>query len=233
MLAQDYLSESPPQYLYRQSAAEVLKDMKANHIQQALVVERVSPRNDAEYLEYHGWVSLENLEKHAKNKEQFKAQNIADCLENDRVFLYNSQHIFDSIKWFTDAKMQWAPVLDMQERFLGAIGIDQALRCFAEVTASRDPGVILVLEIARNQYSPAQIASIIESNRSILLSLSLAPAPEPNNLYVNLKIASADTTSMVLGFERFGYKIAHVFADQNLNSAAEDHYNALMRYLDV
>jgi CBS domain-containing protein len=143
------------------------------------------------------------------------------------------QHIFDAVKVMLDSDVSIVPVLDMQRRYMGCITRADLVRVLGEITSSTEPGDMIILEIERHNYSLTQIASIIEQHSAKVINMFLSPVPLSYNIYVNLKITGGDTSAVVLSLERHGYRIAYIFADNDLLRDSKDRFDALMRFINL
>lgn len=153
--------------------------------------------------------------------------------ESEHLYLYANQHVFDAVQLVIDNQLTIAPVLNENDEYLGAITPNEMAKCFAEVVRVDENGAVIILEVEQFNYSLTQIASIVESNHGKILNVFLSEAPEDHNVYVNIKINTEEISSIVLTFERYGYRIAHIFADTKQLRDTHDRYNALMAYLTI
>jgi len=153
--------------------------------------------------------------------------------DSQKLYLYSTQHVFDAVQLVIDNHITIAPVLNERDEYLGAITPNEMARCFAEVVRVDENGAVIILEVEQFNYSLTQIASIVESNHGKILNVFLSAAPEDHNVYVNIKINTEEISSIALTFERYGYRIAHIFADTKQLRDTHDRYNALMAYLNI
>lgn len=153
--------------------------------------------------------------------------------DSEGFYLLGSQHVFDAVQLVVDNNLTVAPVLNEKKEYLGCITPNEMAHCFAEVVAVEENGAFVILDVERYNYSLSQIASIVESNHGKILNVFLYQAPDSSRVYVNIKINTEDMSSIVLTFERFGYRIAHIFADYKQLRDTQDRYNALMAYINI
>jgi acetoin utilization protein AcuB len=149
-------------------------------------------------------------------------------------FVYSGQHIYEVIEIASRLRLTVIPVLDEDKNYKGLIGQSDLLAQVAALAAVRDPGGIIVLEMNQHDYSLSQIAQIIESNNSKVLSLYIKNAGESTMMEVTIKISSTDMTSIIKTFDRYNYHIKATFMDDdNLSSFYENRYEQFMRYLNI
>jgi signal-transduction protein with cAMP-binding, CBS, and nucleotidyltransferase domain len=151
-----------------------------------------------------------------------------------RPYVIFNQHIFEVIELATRLELTVIPVLDEKNSFLGVITQQDLLQYFAELTAVKHPGGIIVLELNVNDYSLSQIAQIVESNDTKILSLYISTPLDSTHLNVTLKLNRTDLTSVIQTFIRYNYNIKASYSDADtLTGMYENRYEMFMRYLNV
>jgi hypothetical protein len=105
---------------------------------------------------------------------------------------------------------------------------------FAKYSAIERQGGILVIEVHVNDYSPSEIAQIVESNDAKILSLYVASMPDSSRMEVTIKVNVSDLSSIIQTFNRFEYEVKASYLELDKQ---EDLYNSryelLMRYLNT
>ena len=145
-----------------------------------------------------------------------------------------NQHIYEVMELASNLKLSVVPVLDNNNHYLGLITNNDLLHYFAEMSAIRQPGGIIVLEINTNDYSLTQIAQIVESNDAKILSMYVTSHEDSTKMEVTLKINRKDLTSIVQTFTRYNYIIKASFMDEDdMNSLYESRYESFMKFLDI
>ena len=120
--------------------------------------------------------------------------------------LYSSDHIYEAMRLLYEHNLTIIPVVDPEtEDYLGLISMEDLLKFFAGVGAFHEPGSIIVLEIARKDYILSEIARIVESENSVILSTFLTTTRDSEKIEVTLKINRQDPISIIATFERYDY----------------------------
>lgn len=146
----------------------------------------------------------------------------------------HNQHIYEVMDLASTLKLTVIPVLDHNNHYLGLITITDLLYYFANMSALKQPGGIIVLEINANDYSLSQISQIVEGNDAKILSVYLTSHPESTKTEVTLKINRKDLTSVVQTFERYNYIIKASFMDDDdMDTLYENRYESFMKYLNI
>ena len=81
------------------------------------------------------------------------------------------QHIFEVIEIASRLNLSVVPVLNHNNHYQGLITMNHLIHYFGDLSALKQPGGIIVLEINVNDYSLSEIAQIIEGNDAKILSL--------------------------------------------------------------
>jgi acetoin utilization protein AcuB len=155
-------------------------------------------------------------------------------LSLSRPYVKENQHLYEIIEVVSTLKLTVIPVLDEKKNYLGLITMNDLLFSFAQMTAVKEPGGIMVLELNHNDYSLSQIAQIVEENDAKILSLYVTSPVESTKMEITLKINRTDLTSIIQTFNRYDYDIkASYMSDDELDNLYSDRYDEFMRYLNI
>jgi acetoin utilization protein AcuB len=143
-----------------------------------------------------------------------------------------SQHIYDVIRMFYEKKLSIVPVLDENKGYLGMVSINAMTEYIASITAVKEPGSIVVLEIDTRNNSLAHIAQVVESNNAQILSSYITSFPDSTRLEVTLKLNRTDSSAIVASFTRYDYVVVATYGDRKAENAVSDRYDQLMNYLN-
>lgn len=151
-----------------------------------------------------------------------------------RPYVNETQHVFEVMELASRLKLSLVPVLDHRKHYLGVITITDLLHYFADLSALKNPGGIVVLELNHNDYSLAQIANIIEGNDAKILGTYITSHPNSTKIELSIKLNVTDVTSIIQTFNRYSYTILGSFMKQDEEEdLLEDRYNLLMKYLNT
>ncbi|OAV43844.1 CBS domain-containing protein [Lewinella sp. 4G2] len=148
-----------------------------------------------------------------------------------RVFA--DDHVYDVMKYLVEYKLTMVPVTDREENYVGLVTGEDLLKFFAETSTFRDPGSIVILEMGRHDYSLAEIARIVESEGSIILSSFLRTFDNTERIEVTVKINNQSIAATLATFERFNYNVKASFNEKQLQDTLRERYDSLMNYLNV
>ncbi len=149
-------------------------------------------------------------------------------------FVYTDQHIYEVIELSSRLKLSVIPVLDRASNYEGLITIDDLVEHFADLSALKHPGGILVLEVNQRDYSLTEISQIVESNDAKILSLYISSSDSTTLMEITLKINRTDLSSIIRTFERYEYTIkASYLKDEGEEGMYQDRYDLFMKYLNT
>jgi acetoin utilization protein AcuB len=221
MLAKDLISDIVPPLRTSDTGLKALSYMDIFRVSHLPIV------NNAEFL---GLISDKDI--YDLNMAEEPIGN--HTLSLIRPFVTFNQHIFDVIEQASVQGLTVVPVLDEKNNYLGVITQNDLLKYFADLTAVKQPGGIIVLELNVNDYSLSQIAQIVEANDTKIMSLYVTSEPNSTSLTVTLKLNRSDIGPVIQTFIRYNYIIKASFTHtDDLSEMYESRYEMFMRYLNV
>ncbi len=154
-------------------------------------------------------------------------------LSLNKSYINEYKHIYDVIRLVSDLKISVVPVLDNDNKYLGCIMLKDIVNEFAEMSAVKNPGGIIVLEMSINDYSLSEIAQIIESNDAKVLSLMVTSHKDSTKLELTLKINKIDISSIIQTFNRYNYLIKASYSEKDDIDDLKDRFDSFMKYLNI
>lgn len=150
-----------------------------------------------------------------------------------RPYAYAGDHIYQVLAKIAEFKLSLIPILDEKEEYLGCTSVHHLLTMIANTGSIKENGGILVLEMARNDYSMAEIAQIVESNDARILSSYIMSSPDSTNVEVTLKLNQIELDRIIRTFERYDYIIKASYQKSVFEDDLKFRYDALMNYLNL
>jgi acetoin utilization protein AcuB len=149
-------------------------------------------------------------------------------------YITEYQHVYEAIELASRLNLSIVPVLDHNNHYKGVITQNDLIHYFADFTALKEPGAIIILDMSIHDYSLSQIAQIVEGNDAKILSLYISSHSSSTRLELTLKINRTDLTSIIQTFTRYNYIIRSTFMDHDdTNSLYENRYESFMKYLSI
>lgn len=162
----------------------------------------------------------------------------ADTVGNVKLSLPNAsvesqQHVFDVMKMMTEMKLSLLPVVDQRNIYSGIITPQNLVRFLTLNISVLNPGGIIILEVAENNYSMAEISQIVESNDARIIGAFFTTRTDSTLIDLTLKINNIDLNPVIQTFERYNYTIKATFAEKDDLDDLKERYDALMNYLNI
>jgi acetoin utilization protein AcuB len=172
-------------------------------------------------------------------KDIYDMNNLDEPMGNYRLSLkrpyviYN-QHLFDVIRVISSMNLSLVPVLDDSENYLGCITQSGIIEGFANGGSLNQPGGIIVLEMNVIDYSLHEIARLVESNDSKILTCATRTFKDSTRIEITIKLNKIDVSSVIQTFNRFDYQIVASFSDENnYDDMLRERFDSLMNYLNI
>jgi acetoin utilization protein AcuB len=221
MLAKDLISDVIPALKTSDSGQKALYWMDIFRISHLPIV------NNVDFL---GLISDKDIYDNNMAEEPIGNHNLSLF----SPYINFDQHIYEVMELASELQLSVIPVLDHQNQYQGVITLTDLLHYFADVSALKQPGGIIVLELNSNDYSLSQIAQIIEGNDAKVLSLYITSPSNSTKLEVTIKINRKELGSVLQTFYRYNYIVKASFTDESdLNSLYENRYESFMKYLSI
>lgn len=151
-----------------------------------------------------------------------------------KPFVNDNQHLFEVIGLAARLKLSVVPVLDNNNYYKGVITSSDLVRHIAGISSMDQPGGIIVLELIERDYSLSQIAQIVESNNTKVLSMYITSPAESTRLEVTLKVNTTDLLALIKTFERYNYDVkTWVTTNDSIDRFYSERFDLLMKYLNI
>jgi predicted transcriptional regulator len=149
-------------------------------------------------------------------------------------FVSDEKHVYEVIALVSTLKLSVIPVLDVNNNYMGMITAQKLMHYMGELFAVKNPGGIIVLEMATNDYSLTQISQIVESNDAKILSMYITSPIDSTKMEVTLKINRVDLASIIQTFIRFEYIIKASYSESNeMDSLYDNRFEQFLHYLNI
>ena len=221
MLAKELISEVVPALKTSDTGLQALSWMDIFRISHLPIV------NNREFL---GLIS---------DKDIYNLNMAEEPIGNHKLSLFSpfvrmDQHIYEVIEIVSRLELTVVPVLDGENNYLGLITLNDLLQRFAELSALKQPGGIIELELNVNDYTLTQISQIVEGNDAKILSMYVSSPDDSMLMYVTIKVNTTDITSIMQTFNRYNYQVrASYMESDEMESLMKNRYDEFMKYLSI
>lgn len=144
----------------------------------------------------------------------------------------HSQHLFDIIEVLEQNNLSVVPVLDNDQQYQGVITNRKLLYTIANSAAIQSVGGVIVLQMNNNDYSMTEIANIIESNDTKILSSYVISKKDSTKMDLTIKLNKTDITAIIKDLERYEYNVKASYKEEDPNTDFLGRYEQLMRFLN-
>ena len=221
MLAKDLISDVVPALKTSDTGLQALSWMDIFRISHLPIVNN---------LDFLGLISDKDI--YDLNMAEEPIGNHKLSLFSPYVLMY--QHIYEVIEITSRLELTVVPVLDENKHYLGLITLNDLLHAFANLSALKQPGGILELELNVNDYTLTQISQIVESNDAKILSLYISSPENSTKLNITLKLSVTDISSIVQTFNRYNYTVkASYMESDEMEDLLNNRFEAFMKYLSI
>ncbi len=220
MTAREMISQSIPPVRTSDSVQKVLDRMAEFRVAHLPIVNN---------LQFLGLISEEDLIEVADYDTPVGGLSLSlynTCVQDD-------QHIYEVVRMFYQHKLTLVPVMNEMNDYLGVISINTMVEYMATLTAVREPGGIIVLEISNRDNSLSHIAQVVESDNAQILSSYIRSFPESTKLEMTLKVNKTDISGIVAAFNRYDYVVKGAFNNTKSDTQSRDRFDQFMNYLDI
>ncbi|REG88459.1 CBS domain-containing protein [Algoriphagus antarcticus] len=154
--------------------------------------------------------------------------------ENQNCWVFSDKHIYDVLRVSSEQHSNIVAVLDRELNYLGIVTMEDSIAAFADSLSIKSQGSVLILSISMTDYSLAEIARIIESENTKVLSSFITTDPlDDSKIKLTLKLDQPELRHIKATLERFGYKIIDHYQEESGVSSEEDRIGNLLRFLDI
>ena len=148
-------------------------------------------------------------------------------------FVFGNAHLFQIMLLLSNYNLSIVPVCDNQNNYKGSITGKNLLNIFSNQSSFTQNGAIIVLHLNNIDYQFSQIAQIIESNDSKILSFYSDSKEGSNQIKLTIKLTQTNLGAVLQTFSRYDYTIDEIFSDEEIGNQTQNRYDHLINYLEV
>ena len=162
----------------------------------------------------------------------------SDKIINDVLYAIEGFYVKKNSTWlnvlgeFASNDCNIMPVLDSKNNYLGYYQLVDIISLFNKTPFLSEPGGIIIVEKAYNDYSLSEISQIIESNNVKLLGLFVS-SQEDDMTQITIKIENSGLNAIFESLRRYGYNIILGHEDDEFLKMLKDRSSYLNRYLNL
>ncbi len=156
-----------------------------------------------------------------------KLSNI-DCL------VKNTDHWYEVLRKASVFNSNIVSVVNHAKQLVGIIRMESIFNRFYGMTAFKNPGGIIVLQLEHREYSLADISRVVESNGAKILSAILSEDDNTNNfVFLTLKLNLDELTRVIAGLERYHYNIVGQFHQAEFENIDKQRLDNFFKFINI
>ena len=160
--------------------------------------------------------------------------SIAPYIRTDaQVQVHASDFFLSVLKMMHQRKLSLVPVVKEDGEYLGVITAEDLLYAASHYNSAAEPGAILILQMAPNNFSISELGRIIESNDARIIHLNTWMDKDNGQLMVAIKINKPDLQDILATLERYEYNVIQYFGENLTEEELRLNYDHLMNYLNI
>lgn len=214
-----YISNDYQEVHLNDTIQHALDKLNDNHLQQLAIVEGKT---------FYGLITEETLLDQFNTSASLKS--IKHLLKP--IYLFDYQHIYDALQTIAAFDYCFIPILNKEHEYLGVLTKQDLLVALNNILGNQD-GAIIVLELGMHDNALSQIARIIETENTTILSTSIHPIPDSSKLEMTIKVNKNNISAVISSLWRNKYTVKSTYGDTGAQSDIQYRYELLMNYLDL
>ncbi|HEX4958474.1 MAG TPA: CBS domain-containing protein [Lacibacter sp.] len=137
------------------------------------------------------------------------------------------------LKMMHQRRLSVLPVVKEDGEYIGVIAADDLLKAAAHYNAAAEPGGVIILQMAPNNFSISELGRIIESNDARIIHLNTWTDASNGQLMIAIKINKTDLQDILASFERYEYNVVQYFGENLSEEELRLNFDHLMNYLNI
>ncbi len=143
------------------------------------------------------------------------------------------EHFLKALQVAAENGLSVVPVVDSENGITGVVVYNELLKHASEFMSLSEPGGLIVLEMASNQYSFNELTRILDSNDAQITQLNTFNNPETGMMQVTIRVNKPDVSDIVATFQRYDYDVKYYFGEELYVNEIRSNYDNLMNYLKI
>jgi predicted transcriptional regulator len=124
-------------------------------------------------------------------------------------------------------------VVNEQTELVGIITITNLLQELSSFLGNDEKGGLIVLEIARRNFSFGEICRLVETNDALITQCNTMTEANTGLIIVTIKLNKIEISAIVATFQRYDYTVRYYFGQESYDNELKDNYQHLLAYLNV
>jgi CBS domain-containing protein len=172
------------------------------------------------------------------NEDDLLGANEQDAVESllplaQQVYVRSGDFFLAPLKIMHQRKLSLLPVVKEDGEYLGVITATDLLHAAAHYNAAAEPGGVIILQMAPNNFTISELGRIVESNDARIIHLNTWIDSTNGQLMVAMKINKNDLQDILASLERYEYNVVQYFGENLSEEELRLNFDHLMNYLNI
>jgi acetoin utilization protein AcuB len=137
------------------------------------------------------------------------------------------------LKLMHQRKLSLIPVVKEDGEYMGVITEEEILQAASHYNSASEPGGIIIMQIAPNNFAISELGRIIESNDAKIVHLNTWTDASSGQLMVAIKINKVDLQDILASLERYEYNVVQYFGENLSEEELRLNFDHLINYLNI
>jgi len=149
------------------------------------------------------------------------------------VSVKGEEYFLSALKLIAENELSLLPVVNEQSELTGVITSKDLLKRVSLFIGNEDRGGIIVLEIAKRNFSFGEISRLVETNDAYITQLNTYTEADTGLVVATLKVNKIEISDIVATFQRYEYVVRFYFGEESYANELKENYNHLISYLNM
>jgi acetoin utilization protein AcuB len=151
----------------------------------------------------------------------------------EQVKVIGSDFFLAPLKMMHQRQLSVLPVVKEDGEYLGVIAADDLLKAAAHYNSAAEPGGVIIIQMAPNDFSISELGRIVESNDARIIHLNTWTDQSTGQLMIAIKISKTDLQDVLASLERYEYNVVQYFGENLSEEELRLNFDHLMNYLNI
>ena len=149
------------------------------------------------------------------------------------VSVKGEEYFLVALKLMAEKELSLIAVVNEQTELVGIITITNLLQELSSFLGNDEKGGLIVLEIARRNFSFGEICRLVETNDALITQCNTMTEANTGLIIVTIKLNKIEISAIVATFQRYDYTVRYYFGQESYDNELKDNYQHLLAYLNV
>lgn len=220
MLTNELLTHSLPSIRLTDKIYQVLQHMNDNQVTHLPII-------DAE--KYIGIISEDDLLMAENDNDPMEVLQQSFSL----ISVREDDHFLKAVQLAGEHGLSIVPVVSSENELIGVVSYNDLLKHASAFMSLNEPGGLIVLELASNNYSFAEISKLVEMNDAQITQLNTTNDGGTGMMQVTIRINKSEVSDIVSTFQRYEYTVKYFIGEEMYENELRSNFDNLMNYLKI